>query len=68
MAFKKFERRSDDRGFQRQTFDVTGMNVKCKDCEAPITQLPFNPDPSRLDSIRCQDCMRKWRENNPRRF
>jgi len=49
-------------------FDVSKMNIKCRDCATPITQLPFNPDPARLDSIRCQDCMRKFREQRPRRF
>ncbi len=65
MAFKEFDRGSQG-GFQRQMFDVSEMNVKCCDCSTPITKLPFNPDPSRLDTIRCQDCMRKWREQNPR--
>ena len=68
MAFKKFEEGSRQGDFQRQMFDVTEMNIKCCDCGKPITQLPFNPDPSRLDSIRCQDCMRKFRESRPRRF
>ena len=68
MAFRKFEREGGDRNFQRQMFDVTEMNVKCRDCGTPITQLPFNPDPSRLDTLRCQDCLRKFRETRPRRF
>ena len=62
MAFKKFDEEPRQGGFQRQMFDVSGMNIKCRDCGTPITQLPFNPDPARLDSIRCQDCMRKFRE------
>lgn len=65
MAFKDFGRNSG-MGFKRQMFDVSEMNIKCRDCQTPITELPFNPDPSRLDSIRCQDCMRKFREQNPR--
>lgn len=68
MAFKKFERGPSQGGFQRQMFDVSEMNIKCRDCGTSITQLPFKPDPSRLDSIRCQDCMRKFREERPRRF
>ena len=67
MAFKKFDEEPREGGFQRQMFDVSGMNIKCRDCGRPITQLPFNPDPARLDSIRCQDCMRKFREQSPRR-
>lgn len=69
MAFKKFEGEPGERSFQRQMFDVSEMNIKCRDCGTPITQLPFNPDPSRLDTIRCQDCLRKFREQSPgRRF
>jgi len=52
--------------FQRQMFDVSDMNVKCSDCGKAITQLPFKPDPARLDTIRCPDCWRKYREQNPR--
>ena len=66
MVFDKFKDDSSKGDFQRQMFDVSNMNIKCRDCEAAITQLPFNPDPSRLDSIRCQDCMRKFREQRPR--
>ena len=69
MAFKKFEKKSpQEGGFQSEMFDVSQMDIKCRDCSAPITQLPFNPDPARLDSIRCQECMRKFREQRPRRF
>lgn len=67
MAFEKFDNDSG-RSFQKQMFDVTEMNIKCRDCGTAITQLPFNPDPARLDSIRCQDCMRKFRQQRPRRF
>jgi len=67
MSFKKFDGASRPSGFQRQMFDVSEMNIICKDCGAPIAQLPFNPDPNRLNSIRCQECMRKWRESRPRR-
>jgi len=65
MAFKKFEERPS-RGFEPQRFDVSGMNIKCCDCGTPITQLPFEPDPTRLDTIRCPDCWRKYREQRPR--
>ena len=68
MVFNKFNEGSQGEGFQRQMFDVSNQNIKCRDCEAPITQLPFDPDPSRLDSIRCRDCLRKFREQRPRRF
>ena len=61
MAFK-----NPREGFQRKMFDVSNLGIKCRDCGVAIQELPFNPDPERLDSIRCQECMRKWREQNPR--
>ena len=45
----------------RPMVDVTAMNIKCCDCGTAITQLPFNPDPNRLNTIRCRDCLRKSR-------
>ncbi|MEK7211104.1 MAG: hypothetical protein AAB731_00550 [Patescibacteria group bacterium] len=42
----------------RELHDVSAMNIKCCDCGAPIDKLPFNPDPARLDSIRCRECLR----------
>ena len=32
---------------------------KCGECSAPITKLPFNPDPARMDQLRCTDCYKK---------
>lgn len=29
---------------------------KCSKCEAPIKELPFEPDPSRLGQLLCRDC------------
>lgn len=63
MAFKKFEE-----GLRKKMHDVSSMNIKCKDCNADIAELPFQPDPNRLDSLRCRDCMKKYRESRPRRF
>ena len=68
MAFKKFEEKPREGDFERRMFDVSKQNIKCCDCGTPITQLPFDPDPSRLNSIRCQDCLRKFREQRPSRF
>jgi len=45
----------------RQMVDVTAMNIKCADCGAAITELPFQPDPNRLTTLRCRDCLRKSR-------
>ena len=38
--FKKFDENSQGGSFQRQMFDVSNLNIKCRDCETPITQLP----------------------------
>ncbi len=32
---------------------------KCSKCGAAITELPFEPDPSRLDQLLCRDCHRE---------
>jgi len=63
--FRKFNDGSKQ-GFKREMVDVSDMNITCCDCGAEIKELPFNPDPARLDTIRCADCMRKFREKNPR--
>lgn len=47
MAFSKF----DDA--PRKMFQG---NWKCGKCGKGIDQLPFNPDPSRLDQLTCKDC------------
>ena len=40
----------------RPMIDVSAMNLKCASCQAPITQLPFQPDASR--PVYCKDCNR----------
>ncbi len=68
MVFKKFGNdNAQQGGFQRQMTDVSDLNIKCRDCKTPITQLPFNPDPSRTDSLRCLDCVRKFRDRPQQR-
>jgi CxxC-x17-CxxC domain-containing protein len=52
----------------RQMVDVTAMNIKCSECGAPITELPFNPDPSRTSTLKCRDCMRKFKQSRGPRF
>ncbi len=64
MSFDNTSRQGG--GFERQMYNVTDMNIKCADCGAAITELPFKPDPARVDSLRCRDCMRKFRDANPR--
>ena len=34
----------------------------CGTCGGPIKELPFNPDPSRLSSLKCRDCHKKSRD------
>lgn len=51
-------------GFQRQMYQG---DWKCAECGAPITELPFNPDPSRLDQLLCRDCHRQKRASFPPR-
>lgn len=43
----------------RQMF--TG-NWTCGTCGGSITELPFEPDPSRLGTLKCRDCHRKSRD------
>ena len=50
-----FNRNDGGAGFQRQMFKG---DWKCSKCNGPITELPFNPDPSRLDQLLCRDCHR----------
>ncbi|OGY64607.1 MAG: hypothetical protein A3B92_00535 [Candidatus Harrisonbacteria bacterium RIFCSPHIGHO2_02_FULL_42_16] len=50
--------RGGDGGFQRKMFQG---NWKCSKCGAAITELPFDPDPSRLDQLQCRDCHRQRR-------
>lgn len=39
----------------KKMYDV---DVQCSKCGAKITQLPFEPDPSRLSQLLCKDCHR----------
>ena len=39
----------------------------CSECGAEITKLPFQPDGSRLNTLKCLDCHRKGKENRGER-
>jgi len=39
-------------------------NWSCSSCGSQITELPFEPDPNRLDQLTCRDCHKK---NRPQR-
>lgn len=55
----------DNQGFApRQMFQG---NWKCSKCDADITELPFEPDPNRLDQLLCRDCHREQKKNRPPR-
>ena len=36
-------------------------NWNCSKCGTEITELPFEPDPSRVDQLKCRDCHRQGR-------
>jgi CxxC-x17-CxxC domain-containing protein len=38
-------------------------NWTCSKCGAAITQLPFEPDPNRVDRLMCLDCYRTVRQS-----
>jgi len=42
-------------------------NWKCSSCSTDITQLPFQPDPSREGSLLCRDCHQAQRNDRPKR-
>jgi len=52
---------NDQGGFQphqpRELHDVSAMGIECCDCHEKIDKLPFNPDPARLNTIRCRKCL-----------
>lgn len=53
MAFNE-----DRGGFQRKMYQG---DWKCAECGAEIKELPFEPDPARIDQLKCRDCHRKSR-------
>lgn len=47
---------TDENNSDRETFEG---DWTCSDCGAKITQLPFEPDPERIDQLLCKDCHKK---------
>lgn len=47
---------SGNDGFERKMYKG---DWKCSKCGNPITELPFEPDPSRLSQLLCRDCHRE---------
>lgn len=48
-------------GYQRQSYDVSAMGLKCAGCGANITELPFEPKSDR--PVYCRDCNRNRRQS-----
>ncbi len=40
-------------GFQKKMYQG---NWQCSKCGAAITELPFEPDPVRMDKLLCRQC------------
>ncbi|PIT92923.1 MAG: hypothetical protein COU06_02725 [Candidatus Harrisonbacteria bacterium CG10_big_fil_rev_8_21_14_0_10_38_8] len=53
--------RSNGGGFRSDRPAMVQGNWTCAGCGGEITQLPFNPDPSRLGDLKCRDCHRNSR-------
>ncbi|MEK9154620.1 MAG: hypothetical protein AAB596_00900 [Patescibacteria group bacterium] len=51
---------SDNQGFERKMYSG---NWQCSKCQAAINELPFEPDPQRLDQLLCRDCHRQRRQS-----
>ncbi len=47
-------------GFQKQMFQG---NWKCSKCGADITELPFEPNPERVNELLCKNCHREKRQS-----
>ena len=50
------DRGGDQGDFERKKYRGSG---KCKKGGKEITDLPFEPDPARLDKLLCRDCHRE---------
>ena len=64
MAYSNF----NDGGSRppRQMFDVTSLGLKCAECGADITELPFQPSGDK--PVYCRECNRNRQRNFKRRF
>ena len=68
MAYSNYsdDNQRDDNRPKPQMFDVTDMNLKCAECGADITELPFKPSLDR--PVYCRECNRNRKKNFKRRF
>lgn len=51
-----FDNNQGQGGFERKLYKG---DWKCSKCGGAITELPFEPDPARLDKLLCRDCHRE---------
>lgn len=51
--------------FQRQMYQG---DWACSKCDGKITELPFQPDPARMDQLQCRECYRKNRPPSRDRY
>lgn len=63
----------DNQGnFQREPRQMFKGSWKCSNCNAEISELPFEPDPARIDQLLCRNCHMERRKNfrsrQPRSF
>jgi len=47
-------------GFERKMYSGDWV---CSKCQAPIKELPFEPDPERLGQLLCRDCHRERQQS-----
>lgn len=59
-SFDRGDRGGRSFGGERQMFKG---NWNCSQCNAAITELPFEPDPSRVGQLLCRDCHRQKRDS-----
>lgn len=54
----------------RQMFDVSSLGLTCAQCNAAVTELPFQPTKKQdgtFGKIYCRDCNKQRMQNRPPR-
>lgn len=54
-----YTQRHDDKGNGAGPRKMFTGNWACGVCGGAITELPFEPDPSRLGTLKCRECHKK---------
>jgi len=75
MAYDNYRGGNDDRGgfrrddgFRRPPSQKVTGSWACSKCNKEITELPFNPDPARLDKLLCKECHRERQDSFRRNY